>query len=691
MNNPKCAPIDPTHSPFFHSCFNCSFLTHPPTLPTQPELLRVLYPMFVYCHLELVGADVPELTREFHRRFAPDHELLHHDEMVALAGLASPAHLSTDQLAQKFKDNRLAVRVCAYTFDLLVKYLHVANQMVLLAILNKNVSVTIADGDPAPGEDEGVVAAKATITGFGAPSMIGKFNAKKSGRWGILEESVEVLAMDEFEEEKMKLEKDDGEDEKTKSTPMRKSHKKGASAAEDTADKKDGDKASEEYVPTIVKSEIPVPQLTYEVARDFVEDVRYRANVGPSVDKLPSCAFYTFTHAHKVLNCARSSKDASLVVGGFADSVVRMWDMNKAVPGGTDKYETDPESRARRAAKDAALDAPAADRGESGGDVEMTVADGASGDVPKTTGGGDPQPGTQPGATGTQTIPVQKGSKVARPTPCVEFVGHASAVHGVSVSPGNEFLLSCSRDTTVRVWSVELETCLASYKSHEYPVWDVQWSPRGHYFATGSYDKTARVFAMDAPSPRRVMVGHLSDVDCVAWHPNCNYIATGSTDRTVRLWDVATGECVRIFVGHRGGISSLALSPCGKAMSSGGDDGSVLTWDLGTSRCVNQFAGHTGPVNSLEYAYGRGDLLASGGADETVRLWDTSVGSDSDGVTNSKLRKTAPGGQGGDVSVQKKGPTQTLHTKNTPVCAVQFTGRNVLLAMGVRAPKNGLA
>ena len=46
--------------------------------------------------------------------------------------------------------------------------------------------------------------------------------------------------------------------------------------------------------------------------------------------------------------------------GGFADSAVRVWDMNKAVPGGADVYETDPESRARRAAKDAEMDAPAA-------------------------------------------------------------------------------------------------------------------------------------------------------------------------------------------------------------------------------------------------------------------------------------------------------------------------------------------
>ena len=162
--------------------------------------------MFVYCHLELVAADVPELAREFHRRFASDHELAHGEETIALAGLASPAHLRSDPTALKLKQNRMPVRCCQYTFDLLVKYLHVANQMALLSILNKHVAVTVTDGDPAPEADEAARAARSTITGIGPPSFVDAFNAKKTGRWGVLEQSVEVQAMDEFEEERARAE-----------------------------------------------------------------------------------------------------------------------------------------------------------------------------------------------------------------------------------------------------------------------------------------------------------------------------------------------------------------------------------------------------------------------------------------------------------------------------------------------------
>ena len=197
--------------------------------------------MFVYCHLELVAADVPELAREFHRRFASDHSLAHGEEVVALAGLASPAHLRSDPTAAKLRQNRMPVRCCQYTFDLLVKYLHVANQMALLSILNARVAVTVTDGDPAPEADEAACAARSTITGIGPPSFVDAFNAKKSScRWGVLEQSVEGRAREECEEERARAEKEegDGDDEKD-AKPMSKRSKAAAEKARREAEEKE--------------------------------------------------------------------------------------------------------------------------------------------------------------------------------------------------------------------------------------------------------------------------------------------------------------------------------------------------------------------------------------------------------------------------------------------------------------------
>jgi WD40 repeat protein len=91
--------------------------------------------------------------------------------------------------------------------------------------------------------------------------------------------------------------------------------------------------------------------------------------------------------------------------------------------------------------------------------------------------------------------------------------GHAGTVNSVSFSPDRSLLLSCSEDTTIRLWSLQIWTCLVVYKGHMFPVWDVKFSPLGYYFASTSYDRTARLWATDHYQPLRLFAGHFSDVD----------------------------------------------------------------------------------------------------------------------------------------------------------------------------------
>ena len=634
----------------------------------KSELMRVLFPMFVHSFLTLVKKNKVEESRDFFERFHEDHVRAHCDDIRGLSGIALPEHVDTDPYAVKFIKHKFSIEMCFQSFDLLVRFLRASdgNGAKCLAILNENVGVKITQKDSpsmfVEEEEEknmdeifsGVVTGETTAS-------IAAYNSGP-GRFGLLEQSLEIKAERAFREIEAKHEdavkREDARVAAYKPKKVYKKRKKKDSDSENDDEEEEEDKEGEKILgeetievdgykvlkrreidvpnvpqtisrlrnPRLVDSEIPIPEYDYDDGLRALEDFSNRVKV--TSENLPSCCFFTFTHAEGKLICASMSPNVEKVVGGFSDSVVRTWDLTSG-----EKDEDDEEKEEGGKEKD-------------GGGTTATE----NGDKEKTK------------------KVYKRGDKVGKSMKVKEFIGHCAPVHDVQYSPDGIYLLSVSRDCTARMWSCELEIPLCAYKGHQTPIWCAKWASCGHYFATGSHDRTCRIWTTELSSPIRAFCGHIGDVDCVAWHPNSNYVATGSSDRTVRLWDVSTGRCTRLFAGHTSGVTALAFSPDGQSISTADDSGVIHSWDLDSSRCFKTMLGHDNAVYALDYSGGGGEILASAGADDTVRIWDHKDGLES--VVTGIVPKIAP--------------TKTFRTKNCPVVNVEFTRRNLLLAYGCR-------
>ena len=634
----------------------------------KSELMRVLFPMFVHSFLTLVKKNKVEESRDFFERFHEDHVRAHCDDIRGLSGIALPEHVDTDPYAVKFIKHKFSIEMCFQSFDLLVRFLRASdgNGAKCLAILNENVGVKITQKDSpsmfVEEEEEknmdeifsGVVTGETTAS-------IAAYNSGP-GRFGLLEQSLEIKAERAFREIEAKHEdavkREDARVAAYKPKKVYKKRKKKDSDSENDEEEEEEDKEGEKILgeetievdgykvlkrreidvpnvpqtisrlrnPRLVDSEIPIPEYDYDDGLRALEDFSNRVKV--TSENLPSCCFFTFTHAEGKLICASMSPNVEKVVGGFSDSVVRTWDLTSG-----EKDEDDEEKEEGGKEKD-------------GGGTTATE----NGDKEKTK------------------KVYKRGDKVGKSMKVKEFIGHCAPVHDVQYSPDGIYLLSVSRDCTARMWSCELEIPLCAYKGHQTPIWCAKWASCGHYFATGSHDRTCRIWTTELSSPIRAFCGHIGDVDCVAWHPNSNYVATGSSDRTVRLWDVSTGRCTRLFAGHTSGVTALAFSPDGQSISTADDSGVIHSWDLDSSRCFKTMLGHDNAVYALDYSGGGGEILASAGADDTVRIWDHKDGLES--VVTGIVPKIAP--------------TKTFRTKNCPVVNVEFTRRNLLLAYGCR-------
>ncbi len=244
--------------------------------------------------------------------------------------------------------------------------------------------------------------------------------------------------------------------------------------------------------------------------------------------------------------------------------------------------------------------------------------------------------------------------------------GHTGPVAALAFSPEG-LLASGSEDRTVKLWDPDRGSCLKTLEGHKAAVGVVAFSPDGKALASAgnepavivwdpaAYAVLARIVT-EHPTTVRDLAFTLDTVDqfmtvgddktlpwwnfslhkqvggrylpfpgwSVAVCTEQHRFAVGLANGTVRLCTHSGGgEFDR--AGHRGPVKALAFSPNGKLIASGGADGAVKLWNAVRGDEVAALEGHKGEIRTLSFRPD-GRVLASASADGTVRLWDVVSG-----------------------------------------------------------------
>ncbi|KAL3319982.1 hypothetical protein Ciccas_001340 [Cichlidogyrus casuarinus] len=253
----------------------------------------------------------------------------------------------------------------------------------------------------------------------------------------------------------------------------------------------------------------------------------------------------------------------------------------------------------------------------------------------------------------------QKRSTEAIPRPPVKhtLTGHRSPVTRVLFHPHYGVLVSASEDATIKLWDYEAGDLERTLKGHSDAVQDLSFSPDGKLLVSCSVDMLVKVWDFVSYKCVKTLTGHSHSVSSVAFTPDGDFILSASRDKTIKMWELATGYCVKTFSGHEDWIRCVTPSPCGSLLASCSNDRSVRIWLVAQPKEAKLILmGHEHVVECVSWAkhiltkaaiLAGGDddakedepssssngemvkvaqLLASGGRDRVVKLWDAVQG-----------------------------------------------------------------
>jgi WD40 repeat protein len=127
--------------------------------------------------------------------------------------------------------------------------------------------------------------------------------------------------------------------------------------------------------------------------------------------------------------------------------------------------------------------------------------------------------------------------------PRQKFEGHTAGLQGVIHLPGEQRIITCSLDGSLRVWNLKSGKQIGEdWRDGESGVDSIALSPDGKKVVSESDDGAVRLWDIDTCKVIAKWTGHTQSVVSVYWSQDGRRVLSGSDDGTVRQWVVESVE-----------------------------------------------------------------------------------------------------------------------------------------------------
>ena len=176
-----------------------------------------------------------------------------------------------------------------------------------------------------------------------------------------------------------------------------------------------------------------------------------------------------------------------------------------------------------------------------------------------------------------------------------KFFGHADVITSLAVSPNSRYLVSGSRDNTVRLWDMATGRCLWIFGGHDggsrFWINDVAVSSNRRWIL--SLSNKIEIWTLSSKGIRRFFWGIFNERPklaikdesisggCMALAPGGRRLfVTIDRDSKVGLFRIRNGRLIRTFENNDQKVSSMALAQSGSMLAVGTTGGTIVLHDL---------------------------------------------------------------------------------------------------------------
>ncbi len=214
--------------------------------------------------------------------------------------------------------------------------------------------------------------------------------------------------------------------------------------------------------------------------------------------------------------------------------------------------------------------------------------------------------------------------------------GHSGDVTSVAFNHDGTVIASGSKDDSIKLWNLTVSiTNTYNYNDDVADFLSVAFNHDGTRLAFGNANNSLRIERIEGGRAPYNVLHTLSanTVASVAYnHDGTRLVSgsagTGAANQTVKIWDMsATTPTALHTLTHGSAVNSVAFSPDGTLIASGGDDDTIKVWHAASGALIKTLTESTDNVNSVAFSPD-GTKIASGSDDNAIRIWKTPLPTD---------------------------------------------------------------